>query len=68
MAGVGLVEDLELVVHREATPTGFGHHFRIASHSQGRRGGLNQRRGAGNNFLLEETLFIKETFLPSTLN
>src|SRR5688500_17419015 len=44
MAGIGLVEDRELIVHREATPAGFGHHFRVACHDQGGPGGLSQRR------------------------
>ena len=50
LASVGLVQDLELVVHREATATGFGHHFRIGCHDQGGPGGLSQRRHGGSPY------------------
>ena len=71
---VGLIEDLEFVVYREAVPGGFDHHFRIGWRRTGAGGSRNQhRRSAGpfgslgltfepgtteTCFLLDERLFM----------
>ena len=89
MAGVGLVEDLELVVHSDSCLLALATTSELPATARGGEAGRTNaaavpapsaRLGSlrspaltfgagttGNNFLLEEIFFMKETFLPSTL-